>query len=253
MQHGESHVSHTHRVLVALILALGLVMAAGLLGRAMVQVFRIRHQDQRVTVTGSATRRIKSDFIVWRARVHAQAPELTQAYKKLESDVPAVLAFLKSHGVDEKLYTVSSVTIGEVHPHDKEGHVLTETVVGYTMEQTVEVSGSDIDKVSKVSREATELIERGIFIHSEAPLYIYTKLAELKIQMLAEASKDARQRAEQITNNAGGRVSSLVTARMGVMQINPAHSTEVSAEGNNDKSSLDKDVMAVVTASFAVD
>jgi hypothetical protein len=106
--------------------------------------------------------------------------------------------------------------------------------------------------VEKVSREATELIDRGIYIHSSSPLYIYTKLAELKIQMLAEASKDARNRAEQIATHAKSQLTSLLTARMGVMQINAAYSTEVSAEGNNDKTSLEKDVLAVITATFGV-
>ena len=80
-----------------------------------------------------------------------------------------------------------------------------------------------------------------------------TKLAELKIQMLAEASKDAHTRAEQIATQAKSRLGSLLTARMGVMQINPANSSEVSAEGNNDKTSLDKDVLAVVSATFGVE
>ena len=60
------------------------------LGRAGVQAFRIKHAEQRVVVTGSATRRIQSDFVVWRAVVKSQAPEMAQAYKKLSADVPAV-------------------------------------------------------------------------------------------------------------------------------------------------------------------
>jgi len=104
-----------------------------------------------------------------------------------------------------------------------------------------------------VSREATELIDRGIFIHSEAPLYIYTKLAELKVQMVADASRDARNRAEQMANNAKSRITSLISSRMGVLQINPAYETEVSAEGNNDRSSLEKDVLAVATATYGVE
>jgi hypothetical protein len=70
--------------------------------------------------------------------------------------------------------------------------------------------------------------------------------------MLAEASKDAKVRAEQIANNTGSRVSSLESAKMGVMQINAANESEVSAEGTNDTSSLDKDVMGIVTASFGI-
>ena len=224
-----------------------------MLARAAVVVFRIKHGEQRVVVTGSATRRIQSDFVVWRATVKSQAPEMAQAYKKLSADVPAVASFVESRGIDPKQIKISAARIEELHPRDREGREIVESTVAYVTEQEVEVSSSEIEKVEKVSREATELIDRGIFIHSEAPLYIYTKLAELKVQMLAEASKDARMRAEQIATQAKSEVTSLLTARMGVMQINPAYSTEVSAEGNNDKTSLEKDVLAVVTATFGVE
>jgi uncharacterized protein len=106
--------------------------------------------------------------------------------------------------------------------------------------------------VERVSREATQLIDQGVYVASDEPLYIYTKLAELKVQMLADAARDARNRAEQIATQSSSHLGGLLTARMGVMQINPAYSTAVSAEGNNDKTSLDKDALAIVTATFAV-
>lgn len=241
------------RALGALFLAGGLAAAAGLLARGGVEAFRIKHAEKRITVTGSATRRIRSDLVVWRAGVKSQAPEMAQAFKKLSTDVPALVAFIKAHGIDEKDIKVSAATIQEIHPRDREGHLQEETISAFVTEQSVEVSSTDIDKVEKTSREATDLIDRGVYIHSEAPLYIYTKLAELKVQILADASKDARQRAEQIAQNAGARLSGLLVARMGVMQVNAAYSTEVSGEGNNDKSSLEKDVLAIVTTSFGVE
>jgi hypothetical protein len=245
--------STTASVLVAGILALGVVISSLLVAHAGVLAFRIKHGEKRVVVTGSATRRIQSDFVVWRATVKSQAAEMASAYKKLSADVPALSAFIQSRGVDPKQIKISAASIQELHPRDHEGREILETTVAYVTEQEIEVSSADIEKVEKVSREATDLIDRGIFIHSDAPLYIYTKLAELKVQMLAEASKDARTRAEQIATQAKSEVTSLLTARMGVLQINPAYSTEVSAEGNNDKTSLEKDVLAVVTASFGVD
>jgi uncharacterized protein len=240
-------------VLSAAFIAAGLIASSVVLARAGVQAFRIKHAEQRIVVTGSATKRIKSDFVVWRAVVKSQAPEMAQAYKKLSNDVPALAAFVKSRGIDPKEIKTTAASIQEIHPRDREGREIMETTVAFVTEQGIEVSSPDIEKVEKVSREATELIDRGIFVHSEAPLYIYTKLAELKIQMLAEASKDAHTRAEQIATQAKSKLSSLLTARMGVLQINPAYSTEVSAEGNNDKTSLEKDVLAVVTATFGVE
>ena len=90
-------------------------------------------------------------------------------------------------------------------------------------------------------------------MNSWQPEYIYTKLADLKIQMLADASRDARVRAEQIAGNTGASIARLQTARMGVMQVNAANESEVSGTGMNDTTSLEKDALAVVTATFGID
>jgi hypothetical protein len=236
----------------ALIVGMAIVAAAGLVGRAVVDSFRIHHQEKRITVTGSATRRIRSDSIVWEASVRSQDPSMTAAYKKLASDMPVLVQFVKGHGVPDAEIATSSTAVSEVHPRDQNGVFQEQVIASYIVEQHLTVTSKDIAKVEKVSREVTDLLDRGIYVHSEAPLYIYTNLAALKIQMLADASRDARARAEQIATNTGTGLGGLLAARMGVLQINPAFSTEVSAEGNNDKTTLDKDVLGVVTASFSV-
>jgi hypothetical protein len=230
-----------------------MVWSTSIASRAVVRAFRIRHNNQMLSVTGSAKRRISSDLIVWSAQVEAQTPELAATYKKLSADVPKVTAFLQGEGIDPKEVVVAAVRTTELHPHDKDGHEIAETTIAYSMAQTITVTSHDIDKVARASNEATRLIEDGIFISSEPPRYLYTKLAELKIQMLAEASKDARVRAEQMATNMGARVTSLQSARMGVMQINAANENEISAEGTSDTSSLEKDIMAIVSASFGVE
>jgi hypothetical protein len=235
-----------------LLIGLAVVVAAGVLAKTFLEAVRIRHNEQRITVTGSATRRIRSDMIVWEATVRTQDPALTAAYKKLAGDVPQVVEYLKGKGIKEGDITVHSTLVTQVHPRDEQGQDRQETVLAYITEQKVRVKSADIPTVEKVSREATELIDRGILIHSDAPLYTYTKLSELKIRMLAEASKDAKLRAEQIALNTGANLGGLLNARMGVLQVNPEFSTAVSWEGNNDKTTLNKDVLAIVTASFAL-
>lgn len=79
----------------ALVIGLAVAVGAGLVGSALVEGIRVRQKEQRVTVTGSATRRIRSDFIVWEARVRSQDAALTAAYKKLAADVPAVVEFIE--------------------------------------------------------------------------------------------------------------------------------------------------------------
>ena len=126
-----------------------------------------------------------------------------------------------------------------------QGRVLTQ--------KTLEVRSNDVDKIAKIAREATELINQGILIESQPPEYHYTKLGDLKIKMLAAAAKDAQVRATQIAQSTGSSIGSVRSARMGVLQITPADSSEVSDSGMNDTSSLDKDITAVVNVAFAVD
>ena len=235
-----------------LVIGTALVAAVGVLGHAIIRAFEIKHQEQRISVTGSATRRIRSDLVVWRAHLRAQNAELTGAYKKIATDIPIVVAFIRARGITPEQLTVSAASITEVHPRTNEGVVQEEVVAAYHAEQDIEVESTDIAKVQLISREATQLLDQGVYIQSDAPLYVYTKLAPLKIEMLAEASKDAQRRAEQIATNTGSKLGKLISARMGVMQVNPKFSSEVSGEGNNDKTTLEKDVLAVVSASFDV-
>jgi len=240
-------------LVLATVIGLSLIGSSAILAKASVTVFNIKHAEKRIVVTGSAARRIRSDLVVWRAAVRSQAAEMSTSYRKLSTDVPAVVEFLKAHGIDPKQIKVSATSVSEIHARDKDGRELPETTVAFITEQRIEVSSTEIEKVERVSREATELIDRGVYVTSEDPLYIYTKLAELKVKMAAEASRDARNRAEQMAAQAKTRITSLISSRMGVMQINPAYETSVSGEGNNDRTSLEKDVLAVATATYGID
>jgi len=105
----------------------------------------------------------------------------------------------------------------------------------------------------KLEQQSVELVTQGVELDDLGIQFNYTKTAEAKIEMLADATKDARQRAEQIASQGGRTIRSLKTARMGVFQITSRSSNETSAEGMNDTSAKDKTIRAVVTASFTLD
>jgi hypothetical protein len=218
-------------------------------------IIRVKSRDQTIVVTGSARKRIKSDLVIWRAGVSYEATQLSDAYKSLSNDVPRVKQYLISKGIPENEITISSITSQTLHAKsaDGEGGEESGRITGYSLKQELEVRSTDVDKIEKLAREATELINQGILIESNAPEYHYTKLGDLKIEMLSEAAKDAKARAQQIASSTGSSIGSMRSARMGVLQITPADSNDVSGEGMNDTSSLDKDITAVVNVTFAVD
>ena len=238
------------RFLSGVSLAIGLVLAAWIGAGALV---RIKTQDQTITVTGSARRQIVSDSVVWRANVPSQAAQMNDTYKQLNENVTKVVEYLKSKGVASNQIVVSSVSTLPFHPRNDKGIEILDTVSSYKMSQEISIRSIDVERITRISREATELINQGVLLESHDPEYRYTKLGDLKIQMLAEAAKDAKIRATQIAASTGAKVGALRSARMGVLQINPAGSSETSSEGNNDIKSIEKDVIAVVTCSFAVE
>ena len=233
----------------AVVLAVGLVIATVIGGWFFVKGKR---GDQTITVTGSARKRIKSDLVIWRSGISYQAPVLSEAYRALSESVPRVKAYLISKGIPENQITISAISSQTLHGRTSDG-VETSEITGYSLRQELSVRSNEVDKIGQIAREATELINQGILIESMSPEYIYTQLGGLKIEMLAEAAKDAKVRAEQIAQSTGSSIGSVRTARMGVLQITPADSNEVSDSGMNDTSSLEKDITAVVNIGFAVD
>ena len=232
-----------------LALAIGIVIATVIGGWFFVKGKR---GDQTITVTGSAKQRITSDLVIWRAGVSYQAPALADAYRSLSEAVPKVKTYMVSKGIPENQITISAISSQTLHGRTSDGAETAE-ITGYSLRQELEVRSSEVEKIAKIARESTELINQGILIESIAPEYHYTKLGDLKIEMLAAAAKDAKERATKIAESTGSSIGSVRTARMGVLQITPADSNDVSDSGMNDTSSLTKDITAVVNIGFAVD
>ena len=230
-------------------LAVGIVLASLIFGWFFASS---RKGDDAITVTGSAKRRISSDLVVWSAGVSYQAPQLADAYRQLAESVPRIKEYLISKGIPESQMTVSSIASTAQKRRDSDGNETSE-IIGYSLSQQIEVRSPDVQKISLVAREATELINQGILIESKAPQYYYTQIGDLKIEMLGEAAKDAKERAARIASSTGNSIGSVRSAKMGVLQITAADSTDVSDYGVYDTSTIEKDMTAVVNVSFAVE
>jgi len=230
-------------------LALGLVLSSLIFGWF---YSTAKKGDEAITVTGSAKKRITSDLVLWSAGVSSEAAQLTDAYKQLSDNIPRIKQYLLSKGIPEQQMTVSSISTTTLKGRDREGNETSE-VTGYSLQQQIEVRSNDVQKIAQVAREATELINQGILIESNSPQYYYTQIGDLKIEMLGEAAKDAKVRAERIASSTGNSIGSVRSAKMGVLQITAADSTEVSDSGVYNTSTIEKDMTAVVNISFAVD
>jgi uncharacterized protein len=239
---------HLFGLLAGLFLAAGLCFASVVVARTWTHI----HESQIIDVTGSARKNVRSDLVIWRGRFAVEDESLLGANEKLKADLAKVERFLRAKGVTE--ISVMPLQIRELTARVKgedEDEVRSRRV-GYALVQAIEVRSEDVETTPRLSRECTQLLEEGVALVSEGTQFIYTKAGQAKIEMMGEATKDARTRAEQIAAQGNRTVKELRRARMGVVQINPVFSTATSWEGNNDTTSLDKTMTVTVSAEFAL-
>ena len=180
-----------------------------------------------ILVTGLAEENFSSDLIVWTGSFNRVTMDLKESYKLLKTDENLVKNYLEEKGIRNNEMVFSSVSINQDYEYVTEvGGGSHRVFNGYRLVQTVRVESKDVPKIEKISREVTELIDRGVELNSDAPAYYYTKLADLKIKMIANATKDARERAEKVAENAKAKLGQLQQADMCIFQITAQNSSE---------------------------
>ncbi len=246
---GLGELKNIQIIILGLCIAGATIVSTVILSNGLLQIRKFTNEV--ISVTGSAEKKIVSDYLVWRSGFSRRDPQMTVAFAQLAEDLKAVKAYLLSKGIGNEEIVVSQVSTSVLYAKNEEGHD-TNTIEGYLLSQGVEVRSYDVQKVDDIARQSTEIINQGIQFISDSPEYFYTQLTELKHEMLAAATQDAKKRAEQMAASTGNAVGLMRSARMGIFQITPVNSYDVSWYGNNDTSSFEKKVTAVVSVDFAI-
>lgn len=235
------------------------IFSVAIVGAAIVLAgtWRKTHETKEtIKVTGLPEKDFTSDLVIWSGSFSQHSMTVKEAYSRLKLDADNIKRYLVSKGVAEKEITLSSVYTNKDYKYlyDNNGRQTNQIFDGYTLTQSVQIESKEVDKIETVSREVTELLNMGIEFQSQEPRYYYTKLATLKLEMLAAASKDAYNRAEQIAKNAGGGLGGLRNAQMGIFQITGQNSDEeYSYGGTYNTSSKNKKASITAKLEFAID
>ncbi len=209
----------------SIIVALAIIVTAFVFSNA----FKNRNRaNNTISVTGLGKKDFVSDLIVWSGSFIKKSTNLKEAYSELDKDRESILKYLVGKGIKKENIIFSAVDINKEFDdvYGSNGERLKSVFTGYRLSQTVQIESSEVNKVEDISRQVSELINSGVEFYSNIPQYYYTKLAELKIEMIAEATKDANTRAKRIAENAGSGVGRLKNADMGVFQITAQNSAE---------------------------
>ena len=213
-------------LLAIIILTAGLVVSVSIAVNGFVKYKTV--SGGGISATGSASREFKSNMASWSGSFSEMGETTQEAYVKIEHDMEVVQEYLLSAGFLEDEITFQAVSFREVFrsEYNNDGVFIGEYSEGYQITQTVQVSTYFVDVIEKVSREATQLISAGVDFRSAEPFYYYTDLDTLKLEMIKEATQNAKSRIDIIAKNSNSETGSLVNASLGVFQITGYPSSE---------------------------
>ena len=203
-----------------------------------------------ITVTGSAKTEATADNVVWTLNVSLTRPTVAEAVTKVGNDVASVSKYLAEGGIP-----ADALTLGSVSTYANEQYVNgnnTGKILNYRASRDVVVRSKDVELVSKLSQGIGTILQQGVTVNNYGPQYYLSTLPKLRPQLLEEAMKDAKIRAEAITKAVGGKVGSVQSVRSGVFQVTTPDSTMTQDTGAYDTSSIEKTVTSTVSVTFSV-
>ena len=192
---------------------------------------------------------IVSDTAKWTMQItHAtDVSGLQLSNEAMQNDLEAVKVFLDRKNIPSEWVTTQPVSVETMYDYNRGG-----APSGYTLRQNVIVEGTDVNLVRSTAEAAGELIAKGAVVSTLSLEYFYSGLQQLKAEILADAMADARTRATQMVESAGGKLGDLRSANMGVLQVTAKNSVDIADYGMYDTSVIEKKVTAVVRTSFGL-
>lgn len=211
--------------------------------------YQTKQMENALTVTGSAKERVTSDLAKLKAEFsrNVGVTELNFGYSAMKKDEALVDSFFRGQSFGPSDLTITPVMVSPQYDYNKGGGV-----VGYSLRQTVSVSSKDVDKITNLAKNIQPLVDQGVFFTVQGVEYYYTKLADLRLQLLSQAVKDAQARAQNLVSATGKKVGALKNASVGVVQVLAPDSIDVSDYGSYDLSTKEKDVMVTTRVQFVV-
>jgi hypothetical protein len=235
-----------NRLLGNVVLALGLVLAGGLVGRGFVQ---FRTGERYVSVKGVAERTVSADIALWPLRFVAADNDLDAAQRKIQADRRTVMEFLARHGIDSTKTELQSLEVTDNRANPYGGN---QAPTRFTVKTTIMVRTEDPGRIRAASQQVSELVQAGVVFSSGAewgssgPTYVFTRLNDLKPAMLAEATANARKAAEEFAKQSQSKVGSIRRANQGVFEIQPRDQ----APGIQEGSQMQKTLRVVTTVDY---
>lgn len=223
----------------AAIASIGVMVGGYLLGDGLL---RAKEAERSVTVRGLAERDVTADLATWTISYSAASPDLANAQAKVRADTAAIRGFFDDLGFPEDALQPTGANVSS---YTNRG------VTTYTVRQRMALRTSDIERARRAVAQQFDLVGRGVLLEEGSGMsYAFTGLNDIKPEMVAEATKDARASAQQFATDSGASVGAIKSATQGYFSI---EARDGSAGGWGQADSPFKKVRVVTTVNFSLD
>jgi uncharacterized protein len=230
--------------LIAGFAVLGLAIGIGAV--VLADGIRDRNRNETIIVTGSAKAQIVSDYVIWDASITSQANTPEAALPRLNDWTQQVRSFLADQGAQPAEISQNPVSTDTLTTNQGR-------VIAYKLTRSFEVRSSRVSEISALVEASQKLLAQGVPLQAQPAQYLYTKLADLRPKLLADATRDALRRAKILVEATGAHLGGLRGVDVSPFQVTAPNSTQVEDYGVYDTSTLKKDVTAVVNVTFALE
>lgn len=237
---------NTSILLGSILIALGTASAGYFVGDGFYQG---RKTERRVTVRGLAERETRADIANWKLRFTAASNDLGAVQARIESDYLKLKNFLTGAGLSN-----DEIILGQLEVIDQKAQQYRSNAIDgnrFIITQNVQIRSTQVDLVEQLSRQTGDLVKQGLILQdNQGPSFVFTKLNDVKPDMIAAATRNAREAAEKFAEDSGAGVGNILRASQGYFSIEPLVPTD---DYRGAAGQIGKKVRVVTTIDYALE
>jgi len=243
-----------HFLIIAIALVLSFGINALLIGRALQ---RFKMEDRSVNVKGLSEREVKADLVVWNLQIRFVYDNLLEGSTKIEEAKKKVVDFLVQNQISKEDIIIEGISVIDKRANQYE-NIQQMNTPRYLITQIIQIRSSNVDLVQKVSRMTGELLQAGVVISNNEygnPIqYYFTRLNDIKPEMISEATKNAREAALKFATENSAHLDRLKKVNQGLFTIVDRTAALSTGEGGYASSTIDlfKKVRVVISAEYSI-
>jgi hypothetical protein len=230
----------------AWIISFGIIIAAFVFG---LFFYSSRIPDRTIRVVGYATQNFESDIIKWSFNLSVPVPlnGLNEGYRKMKNKLDTFQTIWDSKNIEVDEFQIRPVSVQKSYGEYGK-------ISGYTIEQNVYIISKNMDEIEKITINPVDFAKMNLAFEYSRIEYFSSQLEDIKKQLLSYATKNARERAEEIvTMTEGGKIGKMLSAKAGIFQITEPLSTDIAGYGIHSTATRKKTIKVTVNADFSID